>query len=80
MKELWKRITHPFTPASLIVFTHAISDKEQISANFYIKSVEEIHRLGDHVRVLFDNAEADFKQKLREAQAEAEKAAKKGQK
>jgi ABC-type microcin C transport system duplicated ATPase subunit YejF len=73
VKEVWKRITHPFTPSSLITFAHAIGDKEQITANFYFKEAGKVHEFGKEMRSLFDAAEADFKAKLVAAKAEADK-------
>lgn len=72
ISDVVKDVRRFLGPRSIVNFAHQISEKEQITAAWYVKDASEVHAIGEQMRRLFDTYEADFKAKLKAAQAEVE--------
>ena len=70
--DVVKDIRRFFGPRSIVNFAHQVSEKEQVTAAWYVKDARDVHAVGVEMRKLFDAYEADFKNKLKAAQAEVE--------
>lgn len=72
IKDVVADVRRFFGPRSIVNFAHQVSEKEQITAAWYVKDAREVHAIGQQMRRLFDTYEADFKAKLQLAKAAME--------
>lgn len=77
VKEIWKKVRHPFTPNSLVTLVRNVSEKEQITANVYFRGVKELDAIEGEWRKVIDRVETKFKAELEAAQKAFEAANKK---